>query len=212
MTKKIFWEDPYATTHATVVETVQGQEVTVSSSIFFAFAGGQESDVGTIHGHQVLQARKEGLEIIYTLPEGHGLQPGQPVEVVIDWQRRHRLMRLHFAAELVLELVSRALPMAGKIGAHISQDKARIDFAWPQSITPVLSGVEAEANRIIRSDLPIRCAFEDEANERRYWEIEGFSRVPCGGTHVRSTGEIGSIRLKRDNIGKGKERIEIRLS
>ena len=76
----------------------------------------------------------------------------------------------------------------------------------------MLSGVEAEANRIIRSDLPIRCAFEDEANERRYWEIEGFSRVPCGGTHVRSTGEIGSIRLKRDNIGKGKERIEIRLS
>jgi len=212
MTKKMFWEDPYATTHATVVETVQGQEVTVSSTIFFAFAGGQESDVGTIHGHQVLQARKEGLEIIYTLPEDHGLQPGQPVDVAIDWQRRHRLMRLHFAAELVLELVSRALPMAGKIGAHISQDKARIDFAWPQSITPVLSGVEAEANRIISSNLPIRCAFEDEANERRYWEIEGFSRVPCGGTHVRSTGEIGSIRLKRDNIGKGKERIEIRLS
>jgi len=212
MMKKIFWEDPYATTHATVVETVQGQEVTVRSTIFFAFAGGQESDVGTIHGNQVLQARKEGLEIIYTLPEDHGLQPGQPVNVVIDWQRRHRLMRLHFAAELVLELVSRALPMAGKIGAHISQDKARIDFAWPQSITPVLSGVEAEANRIISSNLPIRCAFEDEANERRYWEIEGFSRVPCGGTHVRSTGEIGSIRLKRDNIGKGKERIEIRLS
>ncbi len=211
MTKKTFWEDPYAATHTTVVATVRGPEVTVRSTIFFAFSGGQESDAGTIGGHEVLQARKEGLEIVYTLPEGHGLQPGQPVTVAIDWPRRHRLMRLHFAAELVLELVTRALPQAEKIGAHIAQDKARIDFAWPQSITPLLPGIEAEANRIISSDLPIRCAFQDEASERRYWEIEGFSRVPCGGTHVRATGEIGPIRLKRDNIGKGKERVEIRL-
>ncbi len=211
MTKKTFWEDPYATTHATVVATVRGPEITVRSTIFYAFSGGQESDAGSIGGHPVLQARKEGLEIIYTLPEGHGLQPGQPVTVAIDWQRRHRLMRLHFAAELVLELVTRALPEAEKIGAHIAQDKARIDFAWPQSITPLLPGIESEANRIIGSDLPIRCAFEDEARERRFWEIEGFSRVPCGGTHVRATGEIGTIRLKRDNIGKGKERVEIRL-
>ncbi len=51
-----------------------------------------------------------------------------------------------------------------------------------------------------------------ESNEMRYWEIEGFSRVSCGGTQVRSTGEIGSIRPKRNNIGKGKERIEIYLN
>jgi len=212
MTRKMFWEDPYAATHATVVETVRGPEVTVRSTIFFAFAGGQESDAGTLGGKAVLQARKEGLEIVYTLPEDHGLRPGQPVTMAIDWQRRHRLMRLHFAAELVLELVTRALPGVEKIGAHIAPDKARIDFAWPRPITPLLPGVEAEANRIIQSDLPIRCAFEDEAGERRYWEIEGFSRVPCGGTHVRTTGEIGPVRLKRDNIGKGKERVEIRLA
>jgi len=50
---------------------------------------------------------------------------------------------------------------------------------------------------------------DDEPNERRYWEIEGYARVPRGGTHVRSTSEIGPIRLKRDNIGKGKERVQI---
>ncbi|MBU0973952.1 MAG: alanyl-tRNA editing protein, partial [Proteobacteria bacterium] len=66
-------------------------------------------------------------------------------------------------------------------------------------------------NRIISADREIRTGFNDETNERRYWEIEGLARVSCGGTHVRRTGEIGPIRLKRDNIGKGKERVEIYL-
>ncbi|HAE50502.1 MAG TPA: alanyl-tRNA editing protein, partial [Tistrella mobilis] len=46
---------------------------------------------------------------------------------------------------------------------------------------------------------------------RRYWEVEGVARVPCGGTHLRRTGEVGAITLKRVNVGKGKERIEMRL-
>jgi len=44
-----------------------------------------------------------------------------------------------------------------------------------------------------------------------YWEIDGFSKVPCGGTHVKSTAEVGLVKLKRVNIGSGKERIEIKL-
>ena len=48
-------------------------------------------------------------------------------------------------------------------------------------------------------------------NQRRYWKIEGFARVPCGGTHLKRTGEIGAVTPKRVNIGKGKERIEIRV-
>jgi hypothetical protein len=54
-----------------------------------------------------------------------------------------------------------------------------------------------------------RSAFSDEANERRYWKIKEFSQVPCGGTHIKRTSEMGVIRLKRVNPGKGKERIEI---
>jgi len=51
----------------------------------------------------------------------------------------------------------------------------------------------------------------DKKAQRRFWEIEGFSKVPCGGTHVKSTAEVGFISLKRKNIGHSKERIEIRL-
>jgi Ser-tRNA(Ala) deacylase AlaX len=66
-----------------------------------------------------------------------------------------------------------------------------------------------KANALIAADHPIRSAYSDEASQRRYWEIEGFARVPCGGTHLCRTGEIGPVALKRRNIGKGKERIEI---
>jgi len=212
MTKKTFWSDPYCQRHDSFITSVQGADVTLDSTIFFAFAGGQESDHGTIQGLPVLAACRNGLEIVYTLAPDHGLSPGRQVTTEIDWARRYRLMRLHFAAELVLELFNRELKGIDKVGAHIAENKARIDFAWDRSIAPLLPRFAEDANRIISSDLEIRTGFDDEASERRYWEIEGFSRVPCGGTHVRRTGEIGPIRLKRDNIGKGKERVEIYLS
>ncbi len=212
MTIKQFWADPYQKDLRTHVQSVEGNRVRLRSTIFFAFSGGQESDAGTINGFPVLHAEKEGKEITYTLPDDHGLVPDQPVDVAIDWERRYRLMRLHFAAELVLELTQRNLPSVVKIGAHIGEEKARIDFALPESIAPMLPGIAAEANRIIMSDRRIRSVFSDEVCERRYWEIPGFARVPCGGTHLKKTGEIGPIRLKRKNIGRGKERIEIVLS
>lgn len=82
---------------------------------------------------------------------------------------------------------------------------------WTQSVSPVLSALKEEAPALIDADLPIESAFSDMEAQRRYWKIEGFSQVPCGGTHVRRTGEVGRIRLKRDNVGKGKERINITL-
>ena len=89
-------------------------------------------------------------------------------------------MRLHFAAELVLELFYKTLGDVNKVGAHIAPDKARIDFAWPESITPLLPSIEAEANAIISANMEIITGFEDELTERRFWEIAGFSWVPFG--------------------------------
>lgn len=209
MTRKVFWEDPYQTTLETRVATVCGDQVTLESTIFYAFSGGQESDGGSIGGQAVLAARKDGTEIFYTLASQHGLQPAQPVRVEIDWPRRYRLMRLHFAAEVVLELAERALHQTEKIGAHIAADKARIDFAWPQNIAPLLPALAQQAQAIIAADSAIVSAFSDQEKQRRYWELAGFARVPCGGTHPKRTGEVGTLRLKRNNIGRGKERIEI---
>lgn len=211
MTKKIFWQDPYLTRLDTHITSVDGNDVTVAETIFYAFAGGQESDHGSIGGRRVVQARKEGKEIFYTLEEGHGLKVGEAVTMTIDWDRRYRLMRLHFAAELVLELAYQNLKGIEKIGAHIAQDKARVDFRWGENISAAISLLEAAARQIVESDAEIVSAYSDEAKERRYWEVVGFARVPCGGTHLKRTGEVGKIQLKRDNIGKGKERIEVQV-
>jgi len=212
MTHKLFWQNPYLTQLETHVTGVQGSDITVDQTIFYAFSGGQESDEGTIGDYRVLQARKDGKEIIYTLENGHLLKPGDPVTMRIDWTRRYRLMRLHFAAEIVLELAYRSLPAIQKIGAHIAPDKARIDFAWPERIAGMLPSLQEQALAIIAANHNIISSFSDQAQEQRYWEIAGFARVPCGGTHLKKSGEVGEIGLKRKNVGKGKERIEIYLA
>ena len=212
MVRKIFWLDSYRSTHKTRIAGVDDQRVRLEETIFFAFSGGQESDAGTVAGHTVLAAEQDGLDIVYTLPPDHGLQAGDEVEVLIDWDRRYRLMRLHFAAEMVLQIVYKLRPGIERIGAHISADKARVDFALDGNIAALFPRIEAQVAALLAADLPIVTAFADEAADRRYWEVDGFARMPCGGTHPRRTAEVGAIKLKRKNTGKGKERIEITLT
>ncbi len=84
MTKKIFWEDPYLTQLETRIASVDGDDVTVAETIFYALSGGQESDHGTIGSKRVLQARKEGKAILYTLEANHGFKSGDAVRMEID--------------------------------------------------------------------------------------------------------------------------------
>lgn len=212
MTKKIFWQDPYLTELETTVSSVSANQIAVAETIFYAFSGGQESDCGTIGSYKVMDAKKNGKEIIYTLENNHTLKVGDQVKITIDWLRRYELMKLHFAAEVVLELVYQRFPDVIKVGAHIAQDKSCIDFEWNQNISPYIDSLQQEAQSVIDSNQPIISAFSDESNERRYWKIDNFSQVPCGGTHIKKTGEMGTIRLKRVNPGKGRERIEIYVS
>lgn len=209
MTIKVFWQDPYLTELNTTVESVNSNNITLKETIFYAFSGGQESDYGTIGGYKVTEARKEGKEIYYTLGDNHGLKVDDKVKIIIDWPRRYNLMRLHFAAELVLEVVCHRFPEIIKVGAHIAQNKSRIDFKLDQKISPFITEIQQEVQNIIDFNQDIISAFSDEANEKRYWKIKEFAQVPCGGTHIKKTGEVGIINLKRTNPGKGMERIEI---
>lgn len=208
--RKVFWDNPYQKELSTTVVAVDGNRILLNETIAFSFSGGQESDKATINDMAVLNSEIDENLIYYFLPEGHGLEVGAPVTMRIDWERRYQLMRLHFAAELILELVTRQLGVE-KIGAHIAESKARIDFYYDQNISLHFAALLEEYNAIITADLPIIKDFSDEATQRRYWEIKGFSKVPCGGTHVKSTAEVGFVTLKRVNIGGGKERIEIKL-
>lgn len=211
MTIKAFWDDPYRLRHEARVSAVSGDEIQLDETIFFAFSGGQESDAGSIGGHPVLDARAGGLDITYRLPDGHGLTSGDVVVVEIDGPRRYGLMRHHFAAEMILQLVYALEPGISKVGAHIGPARARIDFARTGSISALFDALQAQAAVLVAADLPIITAYSDEANHRRYWRVEGFAQMGCGGTHPRRTGEIGVLSLKRKNQGKGVERIEITL-
>jgi len=210
--KKIFWENSYLTELEAHVTSVNKNIVTLDQTIAYAFSGGQQSDSGTIGGFQIIEAKKVGKEIFYTLEQNSNLLPNQTVSLNIDWEKRYRLMKLHFAAEIILELVYQYFGHPEKIGANITVDKARIDFYWDGNISDVFPELVSKANEIINSDLDIISAFENQETEKRFWYIEGFGKVPCGGTHIKKTGEIGSILLKRNNIGRGKERIEIFLN
>ena len=148
--KKLFWVNPYQTELQTKVSSVDGNKVTLEDTIFFAFSGGQESDRGSIGGYEVLEAKKVGKEISYTLPDEHTLKAGDTVDVVIDEETRLNLMKLHFAAELVLVIVTENYGHPEKTGAHISPDKARIDFAWEGSIASILPEVSARLIRLLK--------------------------------------------------------------
>lgn len=208
--KKIFWQDPYQTTLDTTVTNVDGNQVLFDETIAYSFAGGQESDQATVNGIPILNSCRQYNLIYYELPENHGLKIGDLVCMQINWERRHKLMRLHFAAELILEIVTKMFGYE-KIGAHISESKSRIDFIAESSIKQHLDAILAEYNKIIAANLPIEKGWLDEIAQRRYWKIEGFAQVPCGGTHVNTTGEVGYVSLKREHPGKNIERIEIRL-
>ncbi len=208
--RKVFWENPYQTTLHTTVTSVDGNTVLFDATIAYSFAGGQESDTAWINDMPILGSKTVGSLIFYTLPDNHCLQAGIAVTMTIDWSRRHRLMRLHFAAELILEIVTQNYHLE-KVGAHIAEHKARIDFKSDANISTLLPKILQEYNAIIDRNYPIERGYSDIINQRRYWKIEGFAQVPCGGTHVNSTTEVGYVTLKRDRPGKSIERIEIKL-
>jgi Ser-tRNA(Ala) deacylase AlaX len=208
--RKVFWENPYQYELTTQVANIEGNTVLFKDTIAYSFAGGQESDKAYVNGIPIIDSRRQDNLIYYTLPEGHGLLVDDTVTMNIEWPRRNRLMRLHFAAELVLEIVTQLLNLE-KVGAHITEHKARIDFKSDINVSTIFETILAEYNKIITNNVPIEKGYSDVATQRRFWKIDGFAQVPCGGTHVNTTGEVGFVTLKRDRPGKGIERIEIRL-
>ncbi|MBU0535341.1 MAG: alanyl-tRNA editing protein, partial [Nanoarchaeota archaeon] len=128
---------------------------------------------------------------------------------------RFKIMRLHSAAHIIFYLFSEKTGITQLIGSNISIDKARLDFATDKPVSEMLPNLEKQANEIFQKDIEIKTYGDAQDDNRRFWEmnLKGKEiKYPCGGTHVKNAKEIGQVRLKRKNIGAGKERIEISLA
>ncbi len=208
MVRKLFHNDAYLNECEAEVVSAEGNVVKLNQTVFFAFSGGQMSDSGMIGGVNVVEARCEEEDIIYVLEKDEGLKVGDKVEVKIDAEKRDRVRRLHTAAHVVYLLFEEKTGIKTLIGSNVTDTKSRIDYSYGESISPMLPEIEEKANEIFSKDLEVKTF--DEGNGKRLWTC-GDWKCPCGGTHVKSTKEVGKVKLKRKNIGAEKERIEITL-
>lgn len=214
---------------------VDGSRVTLDQTAFYASGGGQPHDTGQlINGETfwtVTGVKKEGADIWHTLEGADLPAAGDAVTGEVDWDRRHRLMRTHSAMHVLGGVIWNEYRTLST-GNNMEPLKARIDYDFDPLPDGFAERVEAFVNAEIKADRPIRVEFlpretavEDEelirtkvnlipesVSEIRIVDIVGLDKQADGGTHVRSTAEIGSFRItKTESKGKGNKRIRFEL-
>jgi misacylated tRNA(Ala) deacylase len=234
MTVKLFQDDPSLRSTAAKVIAAAPEGIELDRTVFYPRGGGQPGDAGMLRwdGGETPIAdtvKGEGETVLHIPASGAPLPPpGATVQAEIDWDRRHRLMRMHTAMHLLCSVIKGAAVTGGSVGA----DRSRLDFDLPSP--PAKEAVEAELNALIAADHPVRIEWVDEAvldtnpDLVRTMSVQpprGAGRLrlmrigaeetpvdlqPCGGTHVARTGEIGRITVvKIENKGKQNRRIII---
>ena len=216
--ERLFLSDSYLQKAEARILRKQGNKVIPDKTILFSFSGGQESDSGWIGGISVsgsgLAELKGEKAIEYELEREPDFKEGDSVTIELDWEKRKKLMRLHSAAHVVSYVFQDVSGNDETIGSNVSSSKARLDYSCDHNISGPLAETEQKANAFINEGHEISIWQEEKgegAEQIFHWKC-GEWDMPCSGLHVKNTREIGRIRLKRANIGKGKERIEILLA
>ena len=230
---KIFEENAYVQTIKTKVKNVDHENNTIEleDEIFYAKSGGQPGDKGeiVIDGQkiEVLDTIKKDGEIINILNEIEELEENIEVDAKIDWNLRYKYMKMHTALHLMCSII----PL-GVTGGQIGFEKSRLDFNDPEKKINKEELEEkinllVEDNHYVTSEI-IESKILDEKPELvrtmsvKPPQVDGKIRLirigevdlqPCGGTHVKSTIEIGKIQIgKIENKGKMNRRVNLLLS
>ena len=237
MTEFLFRDDSYlATADARVVEVMPEGGVVLDRTVFYAASGGQPGDIGVIEADgatlpvaTTIHPDGDKTRIVHVPADGQSipLSPGQAVTARLDWDRRHRLMRMHTA----LHLLSVVFPFP-VTGGSIGEDKGRLDFDMP-AVPDDLPALEARLNEMVAADHAVTSEWitdaEMEANANliktmkvkppmgqgrvRLIRIGDVDLQPCGGTHVRATGEIGPLRIgKIEKKGAQNRRVALHFA
>jgi alanyl-tRNA synthetase len=218
MTERLYYSDSYLTEfRATVVDTAdQGRRVYLDRSAFYPASGGQPGDLGAIGAAPVIDVIEEDDRIAHVL--------GSPIDARdvacrIDWARRFDHMQQHSGQHL-LSAVLADLCRAATVGFHLGAEVSTVDVGVAALDAGQVARVERRVNELVFENRPITIGFEDAAvasgvrkrtdreGELRIVTIRDCDRSACGGTHVRATGEIGPVLIRKLDKIRGNVRIE----
>jgi len=226
MTELLFREDPYLKACEATVVAVNGDAVELDRTVFYPLGGGQAGDTGKVGPWRVIDTRKgaSGDCVLHVLEPGANPAAGARFQIEIDWERRHRLMRLHTALHLLGAVVK-----APVTGGRIAEDKAHLDFDIEMERL-VKDEIEAQLNELTKAARLTRSFWitDSELDARpelvktmsvapprgegrvRLLEIPGVDLQACGGTHVKNTAEIGRLAVARiRSEGKRNKRVTL---
>jgi len=223
MTEKVYLENPYLRQlEARILEKKYVNNkyyIKTNKTIFYPnLAGGQPGDKGNINGVEVIEVYEDGNDIIHVLKNNiHS----DKAKLTIDWNNRFDYMQQHSGQHL-LSSVFYKLFNGETIGFYIGKEYVYIDVNIPKISKEDIEKVEQFANKIIFSNFPIKSYIvqKEEINKIpvrkeptvnsniRIVEIDGIDFTPCCGTHVRNTGEIGLIKIRKVEPYKNNIRVE----
>ena len=231
MTEELFREDSYLQECEAEVAAVDDAGIVLNRTVFYPLGGGQPGDTGTMTwdgGSAPIVDTRYGSDgsIRHIVADGSTVPaPGSAVNVSLDWERRYRHMRMHTAMHLLGSVLQ-----YGVTGGNISAEKSRLDFDMEDTVDK--EAVGEALTQLVAEDHPVSCRWITEAEldaqpelvrtmsvqpprgkgSVRLLEIEGVDLQPCGGTHLRSTSEVGAVRIgKVEKKGKRNRRVNIHL-
>jgi alanyl-tRNA synthetase len=228
-TKLLYYEDSAEFDfRAKVLRVFEGNLVVLSQTVFYPRGGGQEPDRGTIGSAKVVDAEKQGEVVIHKI-DGKAPRAGTIVDCHVDARRRRRITQIHTATHILNGSSRQVLgPWVWQHSAFKEEDYGRIDITHFAHLTDEeVRKIEDVANEVVRRDLKVKNIFmpRQEAEEKygfrlyqggvvptkllRVVDIGGWDIEACGGTHTRTTGEVGLIKItKAERIQDGVERLE----
>ena len=214
MTHRLYYTDSYLRDfEAAVIErSDDSRRIYLDQTAFYPTSGGQPFDVGQLGGIEVTDVVDEGERVAHLLAAP---LTGTRTRGQIDWGRRFDHMQQHTGQHL-LSAVLADLAGHSTVGVHFGRDSSTLDLDV-RALTPdQVSKAEERANEIVVQNRPVEVSFEEAASsgglrkpaERggtlRIVTIQGLDRSACGGTHVRATGEIGPIFIRKvERVRKG---------
>jgi misacylated tRNA(Ala) deacylase len=231
MTERIYARDGDATTMEATVVDVVGDAVLLDRTVFYPGGGGQPYDLGTIDGLRVVEVFADARGVWHRV-EGEPPAVGDPVTGIIDTERRRTFSRMHTVKHVLMGVIRDLFDAPASGGASISLEECRIDFDLPGWEPDYRQMIEEGLARELAADHPIEISFltraeadadptiigtresllADDIETVRIVDIVGIDRQADGGTHVRSTAEVGAARIRKvENKGKGFRRFRIVL-